>query len=90
MFETTEDEQHDGEKDGGDFALDGAGGGGHPDGDTNKEVAHDAFEHGFEKAEVDFGVSGGGDGVWDLVKGAADDCDGGDQECANEVAKEDE
>ena len=40
MFETAEDEKHDGEEDGGDFAGDGGGGGSHPDGDADEEVAH--------------------------------------------------
>ena len=43
VFETAKYEEHNGQKDGGDFAGDGAGGSGHPNGDTDKKITHNSL-----------------------------------------------
>ena len=82
VLEAAEDEEHDGEEDGEDFAGGGFSGEAHPDGDADEEITEDATKKGGGEAEVDFGFGGGGEVIGDGVEGAGGDGDEGDKEGA--------
>ncbi len=91
MFKAAEDKKHDWEPDGEDFAGDRLGGGCHPDGEDDEDVAENATSQHGGDTEGDFGFGEGGGGGGSCVGECAGKADeNGKRDGAEEIAKPDD
>lgn len=90
VFETTEDEKHDGEEDRGNFALGGVSTEGHPDGDADQNITKYTTQKSFEEWKAGLSDSGRDDGVGGVVENATQSNNSSDEKSAEKIAKKNE